>query len=273
MSDQATRTQSFLATASPGDQLVQDFARHARIRRGLCCNLTGWFAPWTRCECQREPSTEEADRWLPPEVHKITEPPPQALLDAQVQRWTTIGLATGPTDEALMLKGFELAYAEAGLELPSVERFDSPHAASSEAARDSAWDSVWRLARDSAWRSVRGPVRDSVRDSVVDSVVDSVLGPVLGPVWDSVWYSAWRPSWPSTGWAKDAHWIAFYETFLRLGLRAPRRLRGLSWVCESTGIWWPNKDRVLVSERPDVLEIEDGKLVYAKWPDGTELGQ
>ena len=50
--------------------------------------------------------------------------------------------------------------------------------------------------------------------------------------------------------AHDAPWLGCLETWLRVGLRAPLRQRGLVWAAMATGWWWPCTEEVIVSERP-----------------------
>jgi hypothetical protein len=73
----------------------------------------------------------------------------------------------------------------------------------------------------------------------------------------------------------EAGWLAFYDTFAKLGLSdLTHPLDGLAEVARSAGWWWPFQGAVLLTERPlaihrdarNRLHFEDGPAVI--YPDG-----
>ena len=247
MSDRATQAATRAATLDPEAQAEAD---HRRWRSCQDCGGCGWSAPWTRCECMAPPSVEEASSWLPPAVERIDDPLPKALLDEQRERWLGYGLAAGHTDRVLAGAGVRLAYEAAGLEAPSaVVWLPSPLAGAVGAAQLQVGDQVG----GQVWGQVGGQVGDQVGDQVWDQVWGQVGGQVYRACYGS----------------HDAHWLAYYESFARGGLRAPIALRGLSWVAMAAGWWWPFRGAVVLTERPTVYEPgpsggpKGGRLTYS----------
>jgi PIN domain nuclease of toxin-antitoxin system len=52
---------------------------------------------------------------------------------------------------------------------------------------------------------------------------------------------------------------------LDIGLKLELIARAYAATCRSACWWWPHKDWVLVSERPNKIEIKNNKLVLAQW--------
>ena len=146
---------------------------------------------------------------------------------------------------------------------------------------DQVWDQVW----GQVWGQVGGQVGDQVGDQVWDQVGDQVGDQVWDQVWGQVWDQVgdqvgdqvWDQVWGQVGGqvyracygSHDAHWLAYYESFARGGLRAPIALRGLSWVAMAAGWWWPFRGAVVLTERPTVYEPgpsggpKGGRLTYS----------
>ena len=213
----------------------------ARARWRLCCRGTGWSAPWERCGCGLPPSAAEWESWLPPAVERVDDMRPQSELDAQRERWLRIGLATGPSDRELARAGIEAAYQSAGLGPPQLVWLDSPMRGAIGAAMLAQ---VGDQVKDQVWTQVWAQVRDQVGDQVRRACYGS----------------------------HDAHWLGHYETWLRSGLRAPARLRGLMWTAQACGWWWPFERVAIVTERPSVIEWrDDGRMKRVVYPDGWEV--
>lgn len=72
--------------------------------------------------------------------------------------------------------------------------------------------------------------------------------------------------------SQDSRWLCFYDFILNelpcqdlQHFKNVKLLIDLSYVC---GWWWPFKDTVLITDKPNVFTIEDGKLNKFSYPDG-----
>jgi len=112
-------------------------------------------------------------------------------------------------------------------------------------------------------------VRDALRASLALPVpVRALLGPPeTVPV---CWYGQ-----------QDAHWIAYYDTWRRLGLaRYPRaddaQLDAWAALARAAGWWWPDDAVCVMVERPSTLRVEpvpgawhdEVRRTALSWPDG-----
>jgi hypothetical protein len=112
----------------------------------------------------------------------------------------------------------------------------------------------------------------SVWDSVGDSVWDSVRASVGASVGDSVGDSVWNSGYGQ----HDTNWLAFYRYFHdECGLIAEtEKLSGQWKVCKSAGWYLPFKNICLISERHNILHLdEQGRLhnpngIALAYPDG-----
>lgn len=282
MTDARMRRLERLAAAGVADP---DELAAARSRWRLCCRGTGWSAPWERCGCGLPPSVEEWGSWLPPEVERIDDLLPESLIAEQRERWLRIGLATGPTDRPLAEAGIRAAYAAAGLAPPEQWIWlESPLRGAVAVAQltqvraqvgAQVCDQVGAQVRAKVWSQVCDQVCDQARAQVCDQVWAPVWAQVRAPVGtqvcDQVWAQVRAQVWRACYGSHDAHWLGYYETFLRGGLPAARRLRGLVWAAMACGWWWPFERAVIVTERPSVIEWDGGRVRRIVYPDGWEV--
>ncbi len=93
----------------------------------------------------------------------------------------------------------------------------------------------------------REVVRDGVRDELAGHLLERFVWPVRTAVRQPIpicWYGQ-----------QNAHWIAFYDVWRRLGLaRYPsadeRQLDVWATLARTCGWWWPGEDVCVVVERP-----------------------
>ena len=202
-----------------------------------------------------------------------------------VEEWIRIGLSTEPVDRRKADAAIRQVYQCGGVAPPArIVWCGSPlsqgltrHFVRDLAKRASELkigDSVRDSVRDSAWNSVGDSVGDSVRASVWASVGASVRDSVR----DSVWASVVASVGDSVYGAHDAGWIAFYDTFRRLGLRdETASLWGLGELARSAGWALPHRAVCWVSERHSTLRRDERGLLHRQdgpavaYPDGWQI--
>ena len=243
-------------------------------------------------------------------------PDQERMLPDIAAEWTAVGLSTELADRPRAEAAILTMYAHASLRPPRIVWCGSPlsqgltraivwasvrasvrasvgasvlasvGASVGDSVRASVWASVRASVRDSVrdsvWASVRASVRDSVGDSVGDSVRASVWASVGASVRDSVRDSVWASVVASVGdsvyGAHDAGWIAFYDTFRRLGLRdETASLWGLGELARSAGWALPHRAVCWVSERHSTLRRDERGLLHRQdgpavaYPDGWQI--
>ncbi|WP_262058591.1 DUF6745 domain-containing protein [Streptomyces sp. STR69] len=97
------------------------------------------------------------------------------------------------------------------------------------------------VAHDALYTTLRNCVRAPMRTELM---------PTTGGTDGLTWYGQ-----------HDAHWIAHYDVYARLGLATYRRpdaelLALLAELARSTGWWWPGEGRCVMSERPTEVHTE-----------------
>ena len=149
-----------------------------------------------------------------------------------------------------------------------------------DSVSESVWNSVWASVRESVRDSVRESVGASVSESVGYSVSDSVGYSVSDSVGDSVGYSV-RESvrnpyeYPLLT-ASDSGWTAFYDYFMRIGIKHPYFEKYRDWI--KSGHWecLLFKDLAVIVCRPSrITKDERGRLhndkgCSAEWPSGEK---
>ena len=152
----------------------------------------------------------------------------QEVVLAQVRdEWTAVGLSTEPADRPAAEEGVRQAYRRAGMEPPSVVIWlGSPYAgcvASAMLSQDQVGDQVGA--------QVRGQVRAQVRDQVGDAV-----------------------------WGQhEAGYLGWCDAMQLIGVNLD--VAGLSTVARNAGWWWPMRDTVILTDRPDTLHRDpQGRL-------------
>jgi hypothetical protein len=136
----------------------------------------------------------------------------------------------------------------------------------SDSLRDSLWDSLWdslRVSlRVSLWDSLRVSLWDSLRVSLWVSLWDSLSDSLRGSLRDSLWDSL-----------RDSPWQAFY-TFaaLHMGVEyvpdAMEKLNLHREIGASCFAMWIVPGTVILCDRPQTVEVVDGKLVSLTWRKG-----
>ena len=144
----------------------------------------------------------------------------QEVVLAQVRdEWTAVGLSTEPADRPAAEEGVRQAYRRAGLEPPSVVIWlGSPYAGCVASAM---------LNPDQVGAQVRAQVWDQVRAQVGDQVGVAVWG------------------------QHEAGYLGWCDAMQLIGVNLD--VEGLSTVARNAGWWWPMRDTVILTDRPDTL--------------------
>jgi hypothetical protein len=217
------------------------------------------------------------------------------LMPMWAEKWIAIGLRTGEMDFETFNKYMKVCYEKTGLVYPKrVIRVPSPFFGAHVAS----------LAHEMWEKRYKNSVRESVSSSVEVSVSASVLDSVSSSVGASVGVTNYEkqivktiqklskeytvtPSW--NYWFAGQFWVGYwwhgvaYVDFLltacelELSKDMMERAEAYRKVCESVNYIWPNRDFILVCERPIKIDRNaDGRLhcindMAIKWPDGWGL--
>ena len=162
----------------------------------------------------------------------------EAMLAQVRDEWLAVGLSTEPADRPAAEEGARQAYRRAGLEPPRVVVWlDSPLAGRIGAAMLSG--------------GKEGQVGDQVRDQVGDQVWDQVWDQVRDQVRDQIWDAVWGQH--------DAGFLSWCDAMQRIGVNLD--ITGLSTVARNASWWWPLRDAVILTDRPDTLHRDtQGRL-------------
>ena len=218
----------------------------------------------------------------------------EAMLAQVRDEWLAVGLSTEPADRPAAEEGARQAYRRAGLEPPRVVVWlDSPLAGRIGAAMLSGGkegqvgDQVRGQVGDQVWDQVGGQVWDQVRGQVWDQVGDQVRGQVWSQVWDQVggqvrdqvgdqvwdqvgdqvWDQVWDQVrdqvrdqiWDAVWGQHDAGFLGWCDAMQRIGVNLD--ITGLSTVARNASWWWPLRDAVILTDRPDTLHRDtQGRL-------------
>ena len=137
----------------------------------------------------------------------------------------------------------------------------------SDSLRDSLWDSLsaslMDLYRDSLWGSLRDLLRDSLSaslcDSLSDSFSDSLCDSLRASFWDSFWDSLRASFW-------DSHHTPLAHIARSLNPTASNpHWDAIEALHESCFAIWVLPGHVILCERPSVVEMRDGRVVYMWW--------
>lgn len=194
----------------------------------------------------------------------------EAMLAEVRDEWLTVGLSTEPADRAAAEDGVRAAYRRAGLTPPRVMVWlDSPLAGCIGAAvlGDQVWDQVGAKARDLVWAQVRDQVGAQVREQVRGQVAAQVgvqvraqVGvQVMDQVMDQVGAQVWDQVEAAVQGQHDAGFLGWCDALRRIGVTVD--VDGLSLVARNAGWWWPMRDAVILTDRPDTLHRDpQGRL-------------
>ena len=147
----------------------------------------------------------------------------EAMLAQVRDEWIEVGLSTEPANRPAAEEGVRQAYRRAGMEPPSVVIWlGSPYAGCVASAMLS-------------------------QDQVGGQVWDQVRGQVRDQVWDAVWGQ------------HEAGYLGWCDAMQLIGVNLD--VAGLSTVARNAGWWWPMRDTVILTDRPDTLHRDpQGRL-------------
>ena len=195
----------------------------------------------------------------------------EAMLAQVRDEWLAVGLSTEPANRPAAEEGVRQAYRRAGMEPPSVVIWlGSPYAgcvASAMLSQDQVGGQVWAQVRDQVWGQVRDQVRDQVWDQVRGQVWGQVRGQVRGQVWAQVRGQVrGQVRAQVRGQVRDAVWgqheagyLGWCDAMQLIGVNLD--VAGLSTVARNAGWWWPMRDTVILTDRPDTLHRDpQGRL-------------
>ena len=155
----------------------------------------------------------------------------EAMLAQVRDEWLAVGLSTEPANRPAAEEGVRQAYRRAGMEPPSVVIWlGSPYAgcvASAMLSQDQVGGQVGGQVWGQVWGQVRGQVGDQVRDAV---------------------------------WGQhEAGYLGWCDAMQLIGVNLD--VAGLSTVARNAGWWWPMRDTVILTDRPDTLHRDpQGRL-------------
>ena len=147
----------------------------------------------------------------------------EAMLAQVRDEWLAVGLSTEPANRPAAEEGVRQAYRRAGMEPPSVVIWlGSPYAGCVASAM---------LSQDQVWDQVRDQVRGQVRVQAGDAV-----------------------------WGQhEAGYLGWCDAMQLIGVNLD--VAGLSTVARNAGWWWPMRDTVILTDRPDTLHRDpQGRL-------------
>ena len=219
-----------------------------------------------------------------------------------VKKWTAIGLCTDPANREQAEQGISEMYQCGGIHPPrKIAWCGSP--LSQGIARaiilDRKIPSAWSSAQGSVGHGVGNIIRSSVWNSVKNSVENGVWKGVESKVWKGVESKVWNGAggivrgiignsvgssfksgiWGSIYGQHDADWLGFYDYFYEVcGLvQETKKLSGLWKIAESAGWALPHENICWVSERHNVLKLDDKGRPHClsgpaiAYPDGWEI--
>ena len=183
----------------------------------------------------------------------------QDLLPLVRDHWLGVGLATGPVSREKAWNAVCAAYRAANLPEPTIQIWlASPFAGAIGAAMLSSFPNE---------QQVRQQVEQQVRQQVRQQVWQQVRQQVGQQIWQQVGQQIYRAGYGQ----HDANWLAFYAVMQLAGVKAAARLTPLMVLAHHCGWWWPFSGAVILTERPEVLEMSGGKLVRIRYSDGFEV--
>jgi len=180
-------------------------------------------------------------------------------------RWIEIGLGTGPADRTSWERGARGCYETQKLPWPGSPIWVSSPIVGALAAPIAATSIAYLRSRER-------PRVGSAMVSAVDSAVASAVHSKIGKLWWHEWMGG--QFWPA--------WHAWRSFFLEVcNIEIDPKIRKLSSAYGDTVMsacyWWPDRDFVMVCERPIAIRRNargqlhaDGRLAI-EWPDGWGL--
>ena len=196
------------------------------------------------------------------------------IMPLWAQKWINIGLRCGDVDWETFDKFMPICYKKANLPYPTrVVRVPSPiYGALVASVSHEIWNKRYKNRDVSVRASVGDSVADSVGASVRDSVGDSGYEKTLIKEINKIAkkYKV-KPSWNYWlggqfwvgGWWGPPSYVSFFTEVcgLDLGEDMNERAEAYSKVCQSVNYIWPNRDFILVCDRPKhIHRDEKGRL-------------
>ena len=171
----------------------------------------------------------------------------EAMLAQVRDEWLAVGLSTEPASRPAAEEGVRQAYRRAGMEPPSVVIWlGSPYAGCVASAM---------LNPDQVGAQVGAQVRDQVRDQVGAQVRAQVRDQVRAQVRAQVWAQVRDAVWGQ----HEAGYLGWCDAMQLIGVNLD--VEGLSTVARNAGWWWPMRDTVILTDRPDTLHRDpQGRL-------------
>ncbi len=184
----------------------------------------------------------------------------EALIPVYAKKWIEIGLKTGDADFATFDRFMPVCYAKAGLAYPNnVVRVQSPLVGGLAAA---IAEQIWRKKRDAVDGAVDGAVEVAVHGAVDGAVeICKKLGIKI----------EWHHWLGGQFWVGGWYWGNAYVDFfinacgMKLAKDMEERAHAYSMVNQSVNYVWPNRNFVIVCDRPkSICRDEDGRLHNVK---------
>lgn len=183
--------------------------------------------------------------------------------------------ADRPSAEAAALRMADIA----GIKCNEVHWIDCPNKLNSfkNSFKNSGWNSIRCSLKDSLCGSLWGSLRESesISDSLMDLLWESLSYSLLYSLWcslwdlifEQLWYSIKNSLWNSL---RDSRWIAYYMYImdvLKIDIEHHNveLLRLYNQIASSCFAIWIVPDAIILCERPEEIEIINGKLVNLKW--------
>jgi len=198
----------------------------------------------------------------------------EARFPEWVDKWIKIGLSTEPADFETFDKYIRVGYEKTDIPFPNnIIRVSSPMvgafaASISEsilrggAVDDAVGGAVGGAVRDAIHGAVGGAVYDAVDDAVGGAVGDAVGGAVGGAK-EILWhYWLGGQFWVGGWWGAPAY-VSFFTDVCGLELTQEVSERTIAYrkICESVSYVWPNRNFVIVCDRPAAINLDaEGRL-------------
>ncbi len=203
-----------------------------------------------------------------------------AAIPAWVEKWIAEGLRTDEMDLGKFTAAAKKCYDFAGIPFPKVIQVQSPivGALSAPIAANMIYSDVYSAIRSAVYSTVYSVVRSAVYSpvsstvgstvvrstvySAVDSAVSSAVSSAVGSAVDSAVHSAVSSASKNKlwwhNWIGGQFWVAWvaFEKFCREIMKVKYcndiTNRAIAYEVAQTSVnyWWPNKDFVIVCNRP-----------------------
>ena len=193
---------------------------------------------------------------MPKRIDKLTKAQ-IAAMPACRDKWIEIGLRTGNADFATFDKFMPICYEKAGLKYPkNVVRVQSPLVGALAAA---VAEGIWKKKRGAVGGAVGGAVDDAV-DDAVQMVIDIAKKTGVTLSWhDWLGGQFWVGGWYWWGCAFTDFFFSFCK--LKLLKDIMERAEAYRKICESVNYIWPNREFIIVCDRPKAINRDaDGRL-------------